>query len=99
MFPKSGRMILSYDDFFVFLEGPAYAGARLPRSRPGRRTPLLRIPTGQHRPRARRLAAAAGGGQEAARCGAEHLNTWTNYINVVAGTDMDFPVVNARKAA
>jgi uncharacterized peroxidase-related enzyme len=27
------------------------------------------------------------------------LNTWTNYINVVAGTDIDFPVVNARKAA
>ena len=27
------------------------------------------------------------------------LNTWTNYINVVAGTDIDFPVVNTRKAA
>jgi uncharacterized peroxidase-related enzyme len=27
------------------------------------------------------------------------LNTWTNYINVVARTDIDFPVVNARAAA
>jgi uncharacterized peroxidase-related enzyme len=27
------------------------------------------------------------------------LNTWTNYINVVAQTDIDFPVVTARKAA
>jgi uncharacterized peroxidase-related enzyme len=27
------------------------------------------------------------------------LNTWTNYINVVAETDIDFPVVTARKAA
>jgi uncharacterized peroxidase-related enzyme len=27
------------------------------------------------------------------------LNTWTNYINVVALTDIDFPVVNARAAA
>jgi uncharacterized peroxidase-related enzyme len=27
------------------------------------------------------------------------LNTWTNYINEVAKTDIDFPVVNARKAA
>jgi alkylhydroperoxidase family enzyme len=27
------------------------------------------------------------------------LNTWTNYINVVAKTDIDFPVVSARKAA
>jgi hypothetical protein len=27
------------------------------------------------------------------------LNTWTNYINVVAGTDIDFPVVAAREAA
>jgi hypothetical protein len=27
------------------------------------------------------------------------LNTWTNYINVVAGTNIDFPVVSARKAA
>jgi hypothetical protein len=27
------------------------------------------------------------------------LNTWTNYINVVAGTVIDFPVVTARKAA
>ncbi|SDR35707.1 uncharacterized peroxidase-related enzyme [Rhizobiales bacterium GAS191] len=27
------------------------------------------------------------------------LNTWTNYINVVAKTEIDFPVVNARKAA
>ena len=27
------------------------------------------------------------------------LNTWTNYINVVAKTDIDFPVVTARKAA
>jgi uncharacterized peroxidase-related enzyme len=27
------------------------------------------------------------------------LNTWTNYINVVAQTDIDFPVVNARAAA
>lgn len=27
------------------------------------------------------------------------LNTWTNYINVVAGTDIDFPVVTSRKAA
>jgi uncharacterized peroxidase-related enzyme len=26
------------------------------------------------------------------------LNTWTNYINEVAKTDIDFPVVNARKA-
>lgn len=27
------------------------------------------------------------------------LNTWTNYINEVAKTDIDFPVVTARKAA
>jgi uncharacterized peroxidase-related enzyme len=27
------------------------------------------------------------------------LNTWTNYINGVAQTDIDFPVVTARKAA
>ncbi len=27
------------------------------------------------------------------------LNTWTNYINEVARTDIDFPVVTARKAA
>jgi uncharacterized peroxidase-related enzyme len=27
------------------------------------------------------------------------LNTWTNYINEVAKTDIDFPIVNARKAA
>ena len=27
------------------------------------------------------------------------LNTWTNYINVVAQTPVDFPVVQARKAA
>ncbi len=27
------------------------------------------------------------------------LNTWTNYINEVAKTDIDFPVVPARKAA
>jgi uncharacterized peroxidase-related enzyme len=27
------------------------------------------------------------------------LNTWTNYINKVAQTDIDFPVVTARKAA
>jgi uncharacterized peroxidase-related enzyme len=27
------------------------------------------------------------------------LNTWTNYINEVAGTDIDFPVVSARRAA
>lgn len=27
------------------------------------------------------------------------LNTWTNYINEVAKTDIDFPVVAARKAA
>jgi uncharacterized peroxidase-related enzyme len=27
------------------------------------------------------------------------LNTWTNYLNVVAQTDIDFPVVTARKAA
>ena len=27
------------------------------------------------------------------------LNTWTNYINVVAQTDIDFPVINARAAA
>jgi uncharacterized peroxidase-related enzyme len=27
------------------------------------------------------------------------LNTWTNYINEVAETDIDFPVVTARKAA
>lgn len=27
------------------------------------------------------------------------LNTWTNYINGVADTDIDFPVVSARKAA
>jgi len=27
------------------------------------------------------------------------LNTWTNYINSVAKTDIDFPVVVARKAA
>lgn len=27
------------------------------------------------------------------------LNTWTNYINKVAGTDIDFPVVTARRAA
>jgi uncharacterized peroxidase-related enzyme len=27
------------------------------------------------------------------------LNTWTNYVNEVFKTDIDFPVVNARKAA
>jgi uncharacterized peroxidase-related enzyme len=27
------------------------------------------------------------------------LNTWTNYINEVGKTEIDFPVVNARKAA
>ncbi len=27
------------------------------------------------------------------------LNTWTNYFNEVFGTDIDFPVVQARKAA
>ena len=27
------------------------------------------------------------------------LNTWTNYLNVAAQTDIDFPVVTARKAA
>ena len=27
------------------------------------------------------------------------LNTWTNYINEVAKTDIDFPIVTARKAA
>lgn len=27
------------------------------------------------------------------------LNTWTNYINEVAATDIDFPLVAARKAA
>ncbi len=27
------------------------------------------------------------------------LNTWTNYVNEVAKTDIDFPVVSARKAA
>ena len=27
------------------------------------------------------------------------LNTWTNYINTVAQTEIDFPVVNARKVA
>ncbi|MFZ5592828.1 MAG: carboxymuconolactone decarboxylase family protein [Pseudomonadota bacterium] len=27
------------------------------------------------------------------------LNTWTNYINSVADTDIDFPVVTARKVA
>jgi alkylhydroperoxidase family enzyme len=27
------------------------------------------------------------------------LNTWTNYINEVAGTEIDFPVVSARLAA
>jgi uncharacterized peroxidase-related enzyme len=27
------------------------------------------------------------------------LNTWTNYLNEVAKTDIDFPVVTARKAA
>jgi alkylhydroperoxidase family enzyme len=27
------------------------------------------------------------------------LNTWTNYINEVAKTDIDFPIVAARKVA
>ena len=27
------------------------------------------------------------------------LNTWTNYINEVAKTDIDFPLVTTRKAA
>ena len=27
------------------------------------------------------------------------LNTWTNYVNEVAKTDIDFPVVNVREAA
>jgi uncharacterized peroxidase-related enzyme len=27
------------------------------------------------------------------------LNTWTNYINTVADTDIDFPVITSRKAA
>jgi uncharacterized peroxidase-related enzyme len=27
------------------------------------------------------------------------LNVWTNYINIAAATEIDFPVINARKAA
>jgi hypothetical protein len=27
------------------------------------------------------------------------LNTWTNYINMVAETDIDFPIVTTRRAA
>jgi uncharacterized peroxidase-related enzyme len=27
------------------------------------------------------------------------LNVWTNYVNLIAGTEIDFPVVSARKAA
>ncbi len=27
------------------------------------------------------------------------LNTWTNYVNLVAQTEIDFPIVTARKAA
>ncbi|TJW62971.1 MAG: carboxymuconolactone decarboxylase family protein, partial [Mesorhizobium sp.] len=27
------------------------------------------------------------------------LNVWTNYVNEVAGTEIDFPVVSARRAA
>ena len=27
------------------------------------------------------------------------LNTWTNYINKVADTEIDFPIVTTRKAA
>jgi len=27
------------------------------------------------------------------------LNTWTNYVNSVAKTEIDFPVVTARKVA
>ena len=27
------------------------------------------------------------------------LNTWTNYVNEVAKTDIDFPLVTSRKAA
>jgi alkylhydroperoxidase family enzyme len=27
------------------------------------------------------------------------LNTWTNYVNEVAQTDIDFPVVTPRQAA
>jgi AhpD family alkylhydroperoxidase len=27
------------------------------------------------------------------------LNVWTNYLNVVAETDIDFPIVQTRKAA
>lgn len=27
------------------------------------------------------------------------LNTWTNYINTVGQTEVDFPMVSARKAA
>jgi hypothetical protein len=27
------------------------------------------------------------------------LNTWTNYINTVGQTEIDFPVVKAEKAA
>ena len=27
------------------------------------------------------------------------LNTWTNYVNEIAKTEIDFPVVTARKAA
>jgi hypothetical protein len=27
------------------------------------------------------------------------LNTWTNYFNAVFATDIDFPVVQVRKAA
>jgi uncharacterized peroxidase-related enzyme len=27
------------------------------------------------------------------------LNTWTNYVNSVAATDIDFPVVSSRKVA
>jgi uncharacterized peroxidase-related enzyme len=27
------------------------------------------------------------------------LNTWTNYLNTVAGTELDFPAVHARRAA
>jgi uncharacterized peroxidase-related enzyme len=53
--------------------------------------------------RAEELAAVKGAGYDDAQVIeiVQHvaLNTWTNYINEVAGTEIDFPVAAARRAA
>jgi hypothetical protein len=45
MFPKSGRMVPSYGDFFVSLKGLPSRVSGHPGQNPGGRTPMSRIPT------------------------------------------------------